>query len=256
MDNRFTCPCGRVYRIVEEGRGEMRRGFFARLFGRGEFQASRPWQAHVAQPTTMPQAVARPPVQHDPAMTRWVRLPLAQAVVCGFFAAWLPTAIAIVIIIVTKVDGWWWAVVPAVFAFSIMLLSGVAWYILFVLDRKTLMFIERFIGVDLNRDGVIGEPKTTIVDFTDREKRHKYKVELPVTDGVMTEIAHAMLQSGGRYNFSRRDMMAKTSISDDAFDKLQKEFLRRGWATYRKEGKPNAGVVLLAAGRAVLRGYL
>lgn len=236
----------------------MKRGFFARLFGRSksEFEAAQPWQASTAQPAMMPQAVARPPVQYDPAMTRWVRLPLAQAVVCGFFAAWLPTGIAVAIVVLTKAGGWWLAMIPATFVFSIMALSGVAWYVLFVLDRKTLMFIERFTGVDLNRDSVVGEPKTTIVDFMDREKRHKYKVELPVTDSVMTEIAHAMLQSGGRYNFSRRDMRAKTSISDDQFEKLQRKFLEHAWAVYKIEDKPNSGVVLLAAGRTVLRDYL
>jgi len=105
-------------------------------------------------------------------------------------------------------------------------------------------------------DGEAGKPKTTIVKIVDEKKREISNVELPVDEDVMIEVARAMLESGGRYNFSRRDMMAKTSISDDGFDKLQKEFLNRKWAAYRSEGKPNSGVELLAVGRAVLRHYL
>lgn len=136
--------------------------------------------------------------------------------------------------------------------------SGIAWFVLFSKDRRLLWLAESITGLDINKDGSVGkpEPKTTIVDFTDHDERHRYRVELPVNDSVMKEIAHAMLGSAGRYNFSRRDMMAKTSISDDAFEKIQKEFLRRGWAAYRKENKPNSGVALLAAGRAVLREFL
>jgi len=189
-------------------------------------------------------------------MVRFVKLPLVQATISGFYWAWVPTSITIIVLAVAKAKIWWWLLVPIVLAASTLAISGRYWFKLYEKDRETLEFIERFTGMDLNKDGEVGKPKTTIVKIIDEKRREIANVELPVDEDVMAEIARAMLESDGRYNFSRRDMMAKTSISDDAFDKLQKEFLQRGWAAYRSEGKPNSGVELLAVGRAVLRHYL
>jgi len=258
--NHFTCPsCGARYLIIpEEGSGEMKKGILSRLFRRDEdqFDMAKPWQAGIAKPAIAPQGWVKPTPQHDPVMVRFVRLPLVQAVISGFYWAWVPTGIAVVILAAAKAKIWWWLLVPIILAVSTLAISGRYWFRLYEKDRETLEFIERFTGLDLNRDGEVGKPKTTIVEIIDREKRHKYEVELPVDEDVMAEIARAILESGGRYNFSRRDMMARSSISDDAFDKLQKEFLWRKWAAYRSEGKPNSGVELLAVGRAVLRHYL
>ena len=59
--DRFECPCGRVYRIIEEGEGETRKGF-KRLFGHagGEFKMSKPWQAYAACTPPSPQR----PISH------------------------------------------------------------------------------------------------------------------------------------------------------------------------------------------------
>lgn len=232
----------------------MKRGILSRLLRRGksEFEASRPWQPTVAQPTVAPQTVARPPVQHDPAMTRWVRLPLAQAVICGFFAAWLPTGIAVVVIIWTEAGGWWLAAVPATLVFSTLALSGVAWYTLFILDRKTLMFIERFIGVDLNRDGSVGEPEWIRGEVTDKDRRQRIKVEFPFPKDRLRAVAVAILRDGAA--FSRRGL--SNVISETQFRTLQQEFLKRGLCYWKNPESEQQGVDLSPGGRAFLRMYI
>jgi len=99
---------------MEEGRGEMKKGFFARLFRRNEdqFDMAKPWQANIAKPAIAPQGWVKPTPQHDPVMVRFVRLPLIQAVISGFYWAWVPTVITIIILAATKAKIWWWLSAP------------------------------------------------------------------------------------------------------------------------------------------------
>lgn len=234
--NAFACPhCGKQCRV--SAKKQMRSA--GKHFG-----SSRPWE-----PPQAVQQIPRPPV-----MVRQVDLPFSQAIRSGFLAALLPAGAAFLFATV-----WWHPLAAFIGAFAIV--SCAFWFWLMLKGTWLMWRAESLLGVDLDGDGHAGEPQpavptTTFVEFTDRRRRLQFKVEFPVSDDVMKQIAHAMLDSAGRYNFSRRDMCAATSVSDGAFEKLQGKFLQRGWACYRTEGKPNSGVVLKAAGRAVLRKYL
>lgn len=237
----------------------MKCGLLGWLFGPREFETSRSWEAPVAQPMAQPQVVGRPVVSRDPVMTRYVRFPLTAAVICGLFPALLLAGIAAAFVVGFEAGGWWYISVPVTFVLVAVVGSGAAWYWLFIRGLTILEFLERLTGMDLNNDNAIGkppEPKETVVRFIDEEKRQMRWVTLPMSDTVVREVAEAMLQTDGHYNFSRRDMRAATSISDKEFRDLQTTFLEHGWAAYREPNKPNSGVVLLAAGRAVLAQYL
>lgn len=226
-----------------------------------DFESGRSWQAELVQPT----AEATP--QNPSLLLRFVKLPLQQSVISGLFAALVLTGIVLVIALFAK---WELTVFDFIYAFigSAVFVCVIVWFFLLIIDRLTLLLneimevLERVFGVDINKDGLIGgkqesaEPTTTIVDFMDHDKRRGIKVELPVPDRIIKEVAHAMLRNGDRFNFSRRDMMAATSISDAQFEGLQKKFLDAGWAVYKVEGKPNSGVMLQVAGKYVLRQYL
>lgn len=247
----FACPdCGRRFNIVPE------------IDGFQEFKSSQRWQADIVQPTLK---TAEKP-QHPSLLLRFVNLPLQQSVISGLFAALVLTGIVIGL---GSLFNWELSPldVALVYVGIAVFVCVVIWFVLFLVDRFTLLLneivevLERVFGVDINRDGMIGkqeppEPTTTIVDFMDHDKRQGKKVELPVNDRIMKEVAHAMLRNGDRYNFSRRDMRAATSISDAQFEALQKKFLAAGWAVYKVKDKPNSGVILLAAGKHVLKQYL
>lgn len=229
--------------------------------GSHNFEAGRSWQAELVQPT----AEAKP--QGPSLLLRFVSLPLRQSVISGLFAALVLTGVVAIIALLAEWELMAFDFIYVFIGSAVFVCVGV-WFLLLIVDRVTLLLneivevLERVFKVDINRDGLVGgqqepaEPTTTIVDFMDHDKRQGMKLELPVPDRIMKEVAHAILRSGDRYNFSRRDMMAATSISDAQFGGLQKKFLDAGWAVYKVDGKPNSGVMLLAAGKSVLRKYL
>lgn len=233
-----------------------KRGILSRLLGPKEFEASKPWDASIAQPVAQPQAFT-PPYERPHVLARYFDLNWRHALASGFFAG---LCLGLLWPVIGGNELKWYEPLGAGLI-SFAGTSLIVWGILLFIDRKGLMKsetanLEALLGVDLNRDGHIGEPKTTIVDFTDHDKNQQQIAELPVSYTIMQEIAKAMLQSGKRYNFSRRDMLAATSISDDQFEQLQRKFLVSGWAAYKVKDKPNTGVILLASGRAILRRYL
>jgi len=256
--NHFTCPsCGARYLIVPEGEEKMKRGFFRRK--KREFEASQSWQASIAQPAMAPQALARPPAQHDSVMTRDVQLPLAQARITGFYFAWGPTIIAAIIVALAKAGGWWWAAVPATFGISFLLFSGAAWYILLQKHRKILWFneIERFLGIDLNRDGFIGKPpKPDIVrvERTDRESRSMRWDDLPISTESLREVAHAVLQL--RCNVSKRGLAKDTSLSVEKAAELLTAMREAGFARFNTAKKPESGTALTKDGLDLLEQIL
>lgn len=256
MAGSFRCPgCGQIYHWRLE---------IAPDDGLHDFESSQGWRAELVQPTVE----AKP--QNPSLLLRFVNLPLQQSVISGLFAALVLTGVAFGIALFAE---WKLTIFDFIYVFvgSAVFVCVVVWFVLLLIDRSTLLLneivevLERVFGVDINQDNLIGgqsklpesaEPTTTIVDFMDHGQRRGVKVELPVPDRVMKQVAHVMLKSEGRYNFSRRDMMASTSISDAQFEGLQKKFLDAGWAVYKVEGKPNSGVMLLAAGKCVLKKYL
>jgi hypothetical protein len=248
----FTCPyCG--HRCIverEEEEIDMKRGLLERLFKPREFEASRSWEASVAQPVAQPQVVGRPVVPRDPVMTRYVKLPLTAAVIFGLFGAVLLAAITAGLAVWLKAQGWWLASVPAV---SIVGAAGIAayvWFRLFNRGMEILEFLERLTGVDINADGSVGKPagpEVIIVEIVNREGRNIRRIELPVKDAeTLRQVAHAMLQLG--CNLSKRSLAKHTPLSEEKALVLLAAMREKGLARFNTNDKPQSGTTLTKDG--------
>jgi hypothetical protein len=219
----------------------MKKGIFARLRkGRQatEFESSGYWQP----PLTVP---APATIERSPIMERHVRLTLVQSLICGFFVTGLPLVVALFVS-----DDWrvWLATVVCFF----LLTSGISWFLLFFKDRKLLWSAEEALGIDLNRDGGVGEPEIVRGEITDKDRRQRINVEFPFPNDRLRAVAQAILRGGAA--FSRRGL--SNVISESQFHTLQQEFLKRGLCYWKNPESEQQGVDLSPGGRAFLRMYL
>jgi len=248
--NVFTCPCGRRYEIVEKGEEtDMKRGLLSRLFGPREFEASRPWEAPIAQPVAQPHVIGRPVVPRDPVMTRYVQLPLTAAVICGLFGAILLTAIAAGLAVWLGARGWWLASVPVTFIVGAVGIAAYFWFRLFNRGMEILEFLERLTGMDLDNDSAIGkpEPEVIVVEIVNREGRSIRRIELPVKDAkTLRQVAHAVLQLG--CNLSKRSLAKHTSLSEEKALALLAAMREKGLARFNTKDKPESGTALTKDG--------
>jgi len=252
MDNRFTCACGRVYRIVEEGRGEMKKGVFARLLRRhhdDKFEASYPWEPSVAQPIPMAHFTSPPraPAERPHILARYFDLNWRTALASGFFAAlclgllYMPS--------VFQGNAWYNPFVAAGIGFAITA-TGV-WGVLTFFDRRGLGSLERPLGIDI-KDGKTGEPEWVRGEVTDKDKGQITRIEFPFPNDRLRAVAQAILRGGAA--FSRRGL--SNVISESQFHTLQQEFLKRGLCYWKNPESEQQGVDLSPGGRAFLRMYL
>lgn len=230
--DRFTCPCGRVYLIVPEGK---------KMKGNRqdvEFGSDRYWQPSLTAPVAAP-------LERSPIMERHVRLTLVQSLICGFFVTALPLVVALF-----ASDDWrvWLATAICFF----LLGSGVAWFLLFFKDRQLLWAAEKVLGMDLNRDGKLGESEVVRGEITDRDRRQTTRIEFPFPSNKLREVAKATLRDGEE--FSRRGLT--NVITESQFHTLQREFLKRGLCYWKNTEAKTQGVSLSPGGRAFLRQYL
>lgn len=191
--------------------------------------AERIWETPSRQPTT----------QAD------VAVPLLQALASGLMAG---------LALIAPTVAWHWSwYVPLLGACLTM--AG-AWLLLILDHRKLLRTVERWIGEDLDRDGLIagseqdpGPQRAVRVEVAERSRGHQRirLAELPVSDEALTDVALAVLRQGG--NFSRAGL--SHVLSDPTYRQLRRSMLQAGLA--RAEGKHT---LLTPAGRAYLRHYL
>lgn len=242
MTGQFICPqCGQKFEIqtvthqAPVGFQPKKWQEFGFTIGPGETPSLAAGMSYTRRES------ARVPVKED------IIVPVAWSAITGIAVASMVTAFKVWL-------GWSWHW-PLVACFAS---TSITWILLLVDWRAMLWRVETITGMDVDKDGSKGKPEekpnSHVVEFTDHSKKKKAWIEMPVDEKMMLKIAKAY--GSGRFEFSRRDMMAATRISDDKFEKLQKLFLERAWAVYRKEGAPNSGVELTAAGKHVLRSYL
>lgn len=120
------------------------------------------------------------------------------------------------------------------------------------------MVIERALGVDLNHDGVIGEPEPTPapepesirVELLQEGGRRGDFIDLPHADRLPA-LASGLLE--GR-QFSQTVWTGAGRLYSRAeFEAVRGEMLRRGLCRWKNPQAPAQGVELTPAGRAVLR---
>jgi len=218
------------------------------------FEHGRRWEPSLTQPIA---PAVKPATPRDPILLRHVNLPLQQAAICGFFAAWLPTVIVFFLALYEVWGLKFWHLLIA-YPVSYLVLAGIAWFALFIIDRKTLFLIERWMGIDLNGDGNIGAPESqesqewVQAEVTDRDRRQMKRVKFPFSNEALKEVAMAVLYD--QSDFSRRGL--SDCLSETQFRRLQQEMLERGLCRWKNPDQHNLGVELHPSGKAFLRGYL
>jgi len=188
-------------------------------------------------------------VERPHILARYFDLNWRTALTSGFFAA-LCLGLLYMPLVFQGNANWYDPFIAAGAGFAVIA-TGV-WGVLTFLDRKGLASLERPLGIDLNRDGRIGEPEWVRGEVTDEDKRQITRVEFPFPNDRLRAVAQAILRGGAA--FSRRGL--SNVISESQFHTLQKEFLKRGLCYWKNPESEQQGVDLSPGGRAFLRMYL
>ncbi len=180
-------------------------------------------------------------------ITAPVTIPLLQSVITGILAG----IAAGVLVGVLRVGFSAWAA-----GFSTWALVTLGAWLSF--RGRWQVVIERALGVDLNHDGVIGEPElppqpepqSLRVELLQEGGRRGDWIDLPFPD-KLPALAAGLLEgrqftqtvwTGGGRLYSRAE-----------FEAVRGEMLRRGLARWKNPQAPAQGAELTPAGRAVLR---
>ena len=117
--------------------------------------------------------------------------------------------------------------------------------------------LERMLGVDINRDGLIGQPEpepepaqSLRIELVQDEGRRGEFIDLPYPEKLPL-LAGGLLE--GR-QFSLTAWTGKGQLfSRSEFETLRAELLKRGLATWNNPAAPAQGITLTGAGRAIFR---
>ena len=192
--------------------------------------------------------------QHLHTLTAGAWLPFMQSVITGFIAglvtlvlAWLFRARSI----------WTWGGVTGVLAW------GLTWY---QHQRHwfSLTALEQATGLDLNRDGVIGDPRQVpperIITVRMEEVNsdgawHQQRFDLPATETQMEELAVGILLQ--HRTFTHREWTGSAApFSDAEFRDLRRELVKRELIRLTSDKDPRQGFKLTLAGRKMLEQFL
>jgi len=183
--------------------------------------------------------------------------------------AWLPGVqsaisgvLAFVVVLAVALSGRWrsaftWSVVAGVVA------SGLTWLYL-VRHWLSLTGLERLTGLDLDNDGIIGEPKNAessiqeirvrVSEVTEGGNYKESIYALPLDSGQLSALAAGMAEGlplaesawcGRGRPFSQRE-----------FRTLRAELTRRGLVALANPKDARQGYILTVAGRHVMAGII
>lgn len=174
-----------------------------------------------------------------------VGLPLAQSSVTGFVVA---GAVGVYCWLLGAPGAWW--------KYSLGTLVGVlviAWLVLLWRWLKLTTPLERLLNIDLNKDGVVGEPEPVQV----------LRVELKSEDGK--QLRFLDLPYAERLPDFFRSLETGSSLSESTwcgsgaafskpeFFRLRDELLKTGIIRWRNPDAPAQGLDLTPSGKAVAR---
>lgn len=189
-----------------------------------------------------------PPVtvtERDDPLTVIVKVPLYQAGVVAVAVAVI--LILVSVLIASRLYPLPWEVV-LIIPVIVGLLAGVGMF-LAISWRRLLPIFERRYGIDLDRDGVIGEPlpQTVRLEITSRGGTRTSLWET----GVSLETARRFATAALRGDTSVRAMDA-ARVSRDDCEKIRQALFDYGWARWRG-GYSNQGWELTEDGADVMR---
>jgi hypothetical protein len=174
-----------------------------------------------------------------------VTIPLLQAVITGGLAA----VCAFSLVLVFRMDVSALAVAGVVFA----VVTFGAWM---SYRGRWQWVIEKYLGVDLDRDGFIGQPEPVHqlpplrVIVEEDQGRHAEFIDLPYPE-KLPQLAAGLL--AGR-TFNQTAWTGHAGIFSRAeFDSLRDTMIERGLLVWKNPEAKAQGVVLTAPGRAVMR---
>jgi hypothetical protein len=178
-----------------------------------------------------------------------VVVPLLQATVTGLLLA------LVVGLTMLAVGGFsarqiltWSAVVLAVVAFFY-------WTRLIARWLHLVHSFERMTGVDLNRDGYVGDPgQQHAVIYVVTNNGHQTRSDFPVSFDKMKEVAAVLVENGFRY--SERELTgAKKPLTLKEFDDLRDELVLKNWVVWKNPEYPQQGVTFTADGQQAMTSY-
>ena len=118
--------------------------------------------------------------------------------------------------------------------------------------------LERLLGLDLNRDGVIGAPEPepaaqpVRIELIGDEGRKGDFIDLPASPEKLKALASGIINHQRQFALSFW-VGSGQLFSRGEFEGLRAAMLARGLAKWKREGAVNQGVELTPQGRAVLR---
>jgi len=171
-----------------------------------------------------------------------VAVPLLQSLVCGVLLAVLATGIT-----------WGFFGLPAAPVFLVSLSVGVmaSWFWRLGVISETLWSIEEFAGVDIDGDGITGQPHVIRIEQETRTGQQIYEL-----GGIASQDIRefAIVALTGRLN--ERVVCKKFALSQGDWNGLRDNLITRG--VLRWKGAPNstAGVILTDNGAALMTSVL
>ncbi len=136
-------------------------------------------------------------------------------------------------------------------------LTFVAVWLLLQKRWLSLTNLEKLTGVDLNDDGVIGEPQITRIQIdevtTQGHIRQSKYFDLPISEDKLTVLARGLL--GGR-PFSEREWAgAGRILSSNEFRSLRSEMIKRELLEMANPKDQRQGYILTAPGRGLMKRF-
>lgn len=178
-------------------------------------------------------------------------VPFLQSVITGCL-----TAICIsigVLLISWKLAGWesfLWAAGAGAVTFA--LVSLLTWLNRQQVWREILWNLETPLGIDLDQDGQVGEPRPIQVRLTSEDGRSTQFAEIPgLPDWKLARFAREILE--GASTAGREWYGTNGLFSQDEYTALRSVFVRKGWASWKNENHHQQGVEFNSQGLAVLR---
>jgi hypothetical protein len=183
--------------------------------------------------------------------------------------AWLPFMVSIitglicgVITLVLASDlrarsPWAWTSTIAVIAWGLTWLQHMKhWF--------SLTRLEEVTRLDLNQDGVIGEPQkipservihVRMEEVNNDGAWHQQRFDLPATSEQMEELAIGLMHQG--LPFTRREWAGPNApFSDAEFRELRRELIKRELVKMTSDHDARQGIKLTLAGRKMLEQFL
>lgn len=175
-----------------------------------------------------------------------------RSLISGFFA--LIAVSALVLITYNWDEGVEvisWKFIPILF----VLVMCADWFGGRAGSERFLMKVERITGLDINGDGNVGAPPSTVrIEVTEHREnggRIKY-VDFPVKDIILQEFLTGLLEYG--MPLSRPTWVGEGKLlTRGKYEAILEILLTEKWAYMIKPGSPTAGYALTVAGKTLLR---